>query len=76
LSIQCSGIKRAASPSAEAQQDSKKARTEIVAAETESGVSTPGATDNDEVRMGAGRPFNEDPYSYLSLEDEQLKSCL
>lgn len=71
----CSGVKRAASPSAEAQQDAKKLRTDPLASATQSGASTPVA-EADEVKMGAGRPFSEDPYSYLSLEDDQVKTCL
>lgn len=74
------GTKRAPSPSAEEQQEAKKVRTEEVAASSAapSEASTPAPTggDTDEVKMGAGRPFSEDPYTYLKADDDQLKSCM
>lgn len=30
----------------------------------------------DKATEGGGRPFNEDPYSFLSPSDEQVQTCL
>lgn len=78
------GTKRPASPSVEETREessSKKARTTEGA---ETGVSTPveAATPtvvsevDDEPKMGGGRPFSEEPYSYLSADDDQLRTCM
>jgi multisite-specific tRNA:(cytosine-C5)-methyltransferase len=82
---QCSGSKRAASPSLETAQEAKKVRTEgetedaTVPSAAMSAVPTPEATpapEADEQKMGGGRPFNEDPYSYLPEDDDQVQTCM
>ena len=67
-----SSRKRAASPGAE-KVESKRIKQDS----TDQAVETPIAAgaDEDVVREGGGRPFNEEPYTFLSQEDEQVKIC-